>query len=424
MAEVESSSSAETAEEPVRLFHFTYRYLLLDFTLRWVMLGLRQVDWINDWIFWLAQGFAIPIFVVYLSDRRGNEVARKYGLKPSKAQPKDTTGTVVFSLFVILLGTYITYSLYPWRVWLRVLFATIAFVVYGLYVFMVYLDSLKATPADNIPPASEAEETLTDPQWRDENDRAIIELETEKISQSHKVEAYTLESALFGALAFSGFVTIVSSEKPVLAGVQKLLEDISALINMGLTFDFSNLNQVLNDLTLENTLLAAIATQTLISAVFFLSVIISRLRFNDVMRRVELATRLASAYNCKEEELCSLSYQTIDPAKVVLQEERLAELKAKISLATFYAEASMKDLMPVVRYMSVFRNLGVISFLLILVTSALWVSRFLAMVFTGLSLLAYVYPFLDKLIRDRKLSGIGFFQKGKRFFPHLGGKGT
>jgi hypothetical protein len=69
--------------------------------------------------------------------------------------------------------------------------------------------------------------------------------------------------------------------------------------------------------------------------------------------------------------------------------------------------------------MSVFRNLGIISFLLILITSALWVSKALAIVFTVLSALAYIYPMFDKWVRDRKLTGIGFFERGKRFFPHL-----
>lgn len=418
MAKNESSSSV-TIEEPTRYFKFTYRYLLLDLSLRWVVLGVRQFDLINDWIFWIAQAIAIPALVLYLSDKRSTEVADKYGLKAGKAQPKDTTGSVLFGLFAVLLGTYISYSLYPWRLWVRIIFAVATLLVYGCYVLAVYVFSLDPTPVDNISGISEAEEVLTDQEWRDENDRAIIELETDKISLSHKVEAYTLESALFGALAFSGFVTIVASEKPVLDGVQRLLADGLALIKIILRFDFSTFDQVFTDLTIEHTLLAAIATQTLISAVFFLSVIISRLRFNDVMRRVELSTRLASSYNSKEEELLNFSFQTTDQKTIDLQEEKLKELKPKISQATFYAEQSMKDLVPVVRYMSVFRNLGVISFLLILITSALWVSRFLAIVFTVLSLLAYVYPFLDKLIRDRKLSSIRFFQKGKRFFPHL-----
>lgn len=422
MAENESGSSSKTAEVPARLFYFSYRFLLLDVALRWAVLGLRQFDWINDWIFWIAQAIVIPGLVFYLADRRVTEVANKFGLQPTKTQPKDTTASVLFMFLVILLGTYISYSLYSWRPWIRILFTVATFFVYGAYAFAIYLDSVQPISADNLSAVTEPQVALTDQEWRDENDRAIIELETDKISLSHKVEAYTLESALFGALAFSGFVTIVASDKPVLEGVQRLLGDILALINMVLKFDFSALGQVLNDLTIEHTLLAAIATQTLISAVFFLSVIISRLRFNDVMRRVEFSTSLARSYNAKEEELCNLAFQTIDPTKLDLREERLKELKERISLATFYAEDSMKDLVPVVRYMSAFRNLGVISFLMILITSALWVSRFLAIVFTGLSLLAFVYPFLDKLVRDRKLSGIGFFQKGKRFFPHLGSK--
>ena len=420
MAQIEPPTPA--GENPTHYFYFSYRFLLLDVALRWAVLGLRQFDWINDWIFWIAQGIVIPSLIFYLADNRATEVAATFGLKAAQTQPKDTSASVIFVVSVALLGAYISYSLYSWRQWLRLLFAGTSFLVYGTYVFIIYMDSLQARSAENLSAVGEAEEVMTDQEWRDENDRAIIQLETDKISLSHKVEAYTLESALFGALAFSGFVTIVASDKPVLEGVQRLLGDIGMLINMVLRFDFTSLGQVLTDLTIEHTLLAAIASQTLISAVFFLSVIISRLRFNDVMRRVEFSTKLASSHNSKEEDLLNLAFQTMDATKTNLQEARLQDLKAKISMATFYAEESMKDLVPVVRYMSVFRNLGVISFLLILITSALWVSRFLAIVFAALSLLAFVYPFLDKLVRDRKLTGIRFFQKGKRFFPHLGSK--
>lgn len=421
MTELKLSGPPTTPpEEPTVLFKFAYRFLLLDLAARWVILGLWQVGWLYNWMFWVAQVFVIPAIIFYWSDERSSAVANKNNLKLAKVEPKSTTRSVLLAILAILIGTYIAYSLYDTRLWLRIVLTVGTFFTYSSYIVAVYVGSMDWERVEPLP--DEVEEELTDIAWRDQNDRAIIELETDKISLSHKVEAYTLESALFGALAFSGFVTIVASEKPVLQGVQRLIGDIFELLNMALRFDFSSVDQVLADLTVEHTLLAAIATQTLISAVFFLSVIISRLRFNDVMRRVELSTRLAIFYNVKEEELGLLSFQALDQEKANLQLQRLDDLKAKISLATFWAEQSMKDLVPVVRYMSAFRNFGVISFLLILITSALWVSRFLAILFTGLSVLAFVYPFLDKVVRDRKLSNIRFFQKGKRFFPHLGSK--
>lgn len=424
MAVNEGKTQTEETVEKVHIFKFTYFYLLLDISLRWIILGGKQFDLINDWVFWISQIIIIPVLVLFNVEKTSTEVQRKFNIKSaSNVQPKNTITSAMFTLLIVAIGSYITFSLYiTWHIWVRVIFSLFGFLVYGFYIIVVYFNSVRDELAESSIATLEDEEALTDNEWRDENDRVIIKLETDKISLSQRVEAYSLESTLFGALAFSGFVTIVASEKPVLAGVQILIEDILAIFNMILRFEFDVFEPILNDIARENTLLAAIAAQTLVSAVFFLSVIISRLRFNDILKRVDYSTRLASAYNQKEEEVLNLILQDSSEERYKLQEERLQDLKSKISVSIYYAEHSMSDLVPIVMYMSVFRNLGVISFLLILITSALWVSKVLAMIFTGLSILAYVYPFLDKWIRDRKLSGISFFQRGKRFFPHLARK--
>jgi hypothetical protein len=149
----------------------------------------------------------------------------------------------------------------------------------------------------------------------------------------------------------------------------------------------------------------------------FLSVIVSRLRFNDVLKRVDYAVRIASAYNDKEEEVYNFVLQGHDESKV---RNRLEILKKKISEAVYHAEESFVDLRPIVNYMWVFRNLGLISFLLILITGALWVSPILAFLFTTLSVLALVYAALDTWIRTRSLEKRGiipFFRKKVGLFP-------
>ncbi len=149
---------------------------------------------------------------------------------------------------------------------------------------------------------------------------------------------------------------------------------------------------------------------------FFLSVIVSRLRFNDALKRVDYAVRIASSYNDKEEEVYNFVLQGHDEAKV---RHRLTILKEKITVALYHAEESFRDLRPIVNYMWVFRNLGLISFLLILITGALWVSPILAILFTSLAVLAFVYSALDTWIRTRSLEKRGiihFFRKKAGLF--------
>lgn len=121
--------------------------------------------------------------------------------------------------------------------------------------------------------------------------------------------------------------------------------------------------------------------------------------------------------NNKEEEVYNFVLQGHDEVKI---RNRLEILKKKISDAVYHAEESFRDLRPIVNYMWVFRNLGLISFLLILITGALWVSPILAILFTTLSVLALVYSALDTWIRTRSLEKrgiIGFFRKKAGLFP-------
>jgi uncharacterized membrane protein YciS (DUF1049 family) len=413
-----SQPTEEESNDDLYKFKFSFLYLFLDFSLRWVVFGARRFHFMPEWLFWIIQAAAIPILVFYLADKRGSEVKEKYKIQNNnKVIPQDTTASIVAYLFVICLGTYIAYSLYPnWTYWLRVVFAVVTFPVYGLYILAVYLNSVQLEPLEG--PVA-VEEALSDEEWRDENDRVIVKLETDKVSLAQRVDAYTLESALFGALSFSGFVTIIASDKPILGGVQVLMADTAKLVAMILRFEFGNLSQFWGDMRGEYTLIATIAVQTLICSMFFLSVIISRLRFNDILKRVDYSTKLAGLYNEKEEEIINLTLQDSSASRKEAQEKRLQNLKTEISKSIYYAEQSMNDLVPIVMYMSVFRNLGIITFILILITGALWVSSLLAVIFTGLSILAYVFPFFDKWLRDRKVGNIVFFQRGRKFFPHL-----
>ena len=68
---------------------------------------------------------------------------------------------------------------------------------------------------------------------------------------------------------------------------------------------------------------------------------------------------------------------------------------------------------PIVLYMRVFRTLGILSFLLVLITAALLLSRNLASLFFFLALLPYLYSSLHKQIISRKVRHL-IPRRGKR----------
>jgi hypothetical protein len=409
----------EPPNKNVHKFKLSYVTIILDYILRWALYAGWQFNYISGSLLWIGQAAIIPVIVLIVLVWRHATVGKRYPeIDASEINTQATLWSFIIILFTAFLGSYITYSLYPtWGFWTKFSLASLIFIAYGIYMLALVAISVRMKPEPQSSTATEAE--LTDDEWRDENDRLIIKLETDKLSLSQRVEAYTLESALFGALGFSGFVTIIASEKPVLQGVHTLLEDISKVFTMGINLEFRQIAQVFPDIMENHTLIAAIAVQTLISSMFFLSVIIARLRFNDVLRRVDYAIRLASSYNDKEEDLLLLALQESAKDKMEL-ERRMQNVKTKISESIYHAEQqSWNGLVPIVKYMSISRNLGVISFLLILITSALWVSKVMAIIFTAMSVLGYVYPSFDRWLRDRNLSDIVFFQRGIKFFPHL-----
>ncbi len=419
MIEQPTQLTSKTLNEKPRTFKFAYSFILLDYLLRWGLYGLWRFHMVNSWLFWIGQVLAISLIVGVLVAVRYTNTKEKYNIPPNEEISNETTlPSTLFTLSGVLLATYISFTLFSgWSLWLRVVFSILIFLVYGFYILVIYVLSVQTTSKEDGTPAPIE---LSVDEWIDENDLEIVRLETDKISLSQRVDTYTLESTLFGALSFSGFVTIIASDKPVLVGVRELIADFAQVLNMIIQFDFSHLWQPIVGIATDTALIAAIAVETLICSMFFLSVIVSRLRFNDVLKRVDYAVRMATSYNDKEEEVYNLILQQHDEVNERAIRNRLQKLKDKISTAVYHAEESFRDLRPIVNYMWVFRNLGLISFLLILITGALWVSPILAILFASLSVLAYVYSELDSWIRTRSLKKRGiihFFSKKAGLFP-------
>ena len=397
-------------------FKFAYFFILLDYFSRWIVYGLWRFHLINGWLFWIVQILVISLVVFVWAAIRNDNTKAKYGLRTEDdASPESTLLSTGLACAGVFLGTYIAFTIFSgWSLWVRIVSSVLTLLFYGFYIFAVSIFSVQSTIKEDETPAPLE---LPVDEWIDANDLEIVRLETDKISLTQRVDTYTLESTLFGALSFSGFLTIIASEKAVLAGVRELITDLAQIAGMILKFDFTHFGPPIAGLGNEMALLAGIGVETLICSMFFLSVIVSRLRFNDVLKRVDYAVRIAGAYNDKEEEVYNLVLQGHDAAKL---RDRLKTLKQKITEAVYHAEESFRDLRPIVNYMWVFRNLGLISFLLILITGALWVSPILAAIFTSLSILAFAYSALDTWIRTRSLKKRGiirFFTKKAGLFP-------
>jgi len=390
------------AQPEKKVVHLTFSYLPIaaDFVLRWAVLELWVVDWLSLWVFLAAQFVLIPASVLGVTLYREEQLRAKHRCDVVEAQ--GSGWSAIFTLFVVVTGVFVVFSLFNRAGGLvQILLSLAAFGVYGFYNLVLYFASVQ----DIVWRSMEYDDLDGPDDPEDANDLRIAIMETEIHSISHRIEAYTLESALFGALAFSGFTTLISSEKPIMAGVHELVNSIVATWNdnAGLITAIRNfLSRPVSD----DTLFAAITVETLVCAMFFLLVIGSRLRFYSVLKKVEYGVKVARAWNTKEEEALNIKLQGNPSAELQLRLERLTR---KVGVATSQAEPLLADLITMARYMWVFRTLGVVTFMVILTTSAFLLSNRLALAFIALATLGYSYARIAKWVHDKRSRNNGFF---------------
>jgi ABC-type multidrug transport system fused ATPase/permease subunit len=142
-----------------------------------------------------------------------------------------------------------------------------------------------------------------------------------------------------------------------------------------------------------------------------LSVIVARLRFSYLLAPAEYFVKLAGRLNEKEETLkeAEIVQGTANDALRDIREKVTRDIDTSIE----HAQHAFRLLEPVISYMSVFRNLGVLAFMGALTVSALWVSPYLGLLFMLFCAVAYSYSQLDELFRKAARKNAGFRKIGE-----------
>jgi hypothetical protein len=219
----------------------------------------------------------------------------------------------------------------------------------------------------------------------DENDEVIVALETKLNSSTSRLEAYVLESALFGALTFSGFLQIVATDLVSFKDLENFASYVFSTAQAFIHFDWPQFDAGVAGLSDKKSLFCLVSAQSLICSIFFLAVIASRLRFSDIADKVRTALNLAKAYNAKEEVLHDELAFTGKTTK------RLEALTAKVNEQLRQATVVLEEINPVMQYMEYFRNAGILVFLIILISSSLFITGVLGWTFVVLTIATYFY---------------------------------
>ena len=398
-----SDEAAVQAQPPVDVkprVTYSYAVLLLDVVLRWMVWALCRPMGQHELRLWLLQVLLVPILVAALASVREEKVRRRARIAEfAGVVPEATMMRLSVNAFALCMASLMAWRHLPQTLppWLRVTLMVVGTLGYLFYLFMLWPASIRVDEEpEPMVPAQRTAGLMVD-----ENDRCIIELEAKKESLKQRVDTYTLESALFGALAFSAFVTIVATEHQNADGVRDFADGIVQSVHYLLRLQFPEFwAQFVG--TDPKKLFAVIAFDTLICSLMFLAVIICRLRFTDLLNRAECSIRMASSYNEKEDEIHMMQLEHEHLADKL--KGRLEHLTSEIDSLLRQSERELRQLRPVLTYMSGFRRAGVVGFLVVLVTSALWIAPLWALGFTFFGVIAFFYPVVDRWIRDSQLN--------------------
>jgi hypothetical protein len=395
---------AAPAAMAARRFTFRYRYVLLDAALRWGVLAALRFGFINTVFFWILQ-VVVSLVGTSWTGNRAVKIRDEYGLIAGETDkdmgPFASTMVVAF----MVLGVYFSWVMPSTSmIWLNRLI--------GIGLTLIWISFLTAIVVNSIGDPIESDEAPGGVDI-DANDRAIIRLENDRASFVQRLETYTLESTLLGAIAFSAFVSIAASDRDAREGVTAMISIMrSAGMLLGKVRIIPAL-ELLGTLRDEKALLAAIAVESLVCSIAFLCVLIARIRFADLLSWADYSIRVATAMNDKEEELNNLSFGAGPDQKSQI-EQRLLKVRSEIDKAVEHAISTLSRVRPLLVYLLVFRNAGMLAFVFMLITSALWLSHTLALLFLIVSVVAGIYPALDR-IRDRALERLQFFRTAISF---------
>jgi uncharacterized membrane protein YjjP (DUF1212 family) len=401
-----TSHSAATLTQPTNQkktveLAFSYHLFILDSASRWAVLYAWKTEWLPTWLFVACQCFVIPfVIVVFFIVPRDEAIKAKY--KVDEASPKNSFLSVLAAFSAYVIGVIVVYQISkgaPPIVRFLLIICTVG--VHAFYVGMLYISStsmsLPKVRQPKFPTSSFDPDTL---ERVDSNDLQIVWMETEVQSITQRVEAYTLESTLFGALAFSGFLTILASDRPIITSLEAMKGQTNTWLDQLLTG-----RTLYPAITFEQEL-GVVAAETLLCSMFFLAVVLSRLRFYSMLRQVQYAVQIARTWNNKEETV--LASKSVGDTR---SDGRLEQLSELVSGAILHAEPLISDLRGITRYISVFRNIGVFTFVAVLFTSAFVIAPMLGVIFVGIALMAFLYSSVDHWLRHRTLKGVPFFRR-------------
>ncbi len=389
----------------------TLLLVLLDFFLRWISLWNYKTNSITSseinetpGFFLLSQLLIIPVIIFLISYFRDKniihktqEIFKKIGRKDLKIINNHSPWNYLICFLILIIGTLVSViSLNIAEEEYPVLIPIFA-IVYGLYLIVILSFYSKKRPSISLIMTQLERINLNQVKNNlnhNENDEEIIELDVSLRSANDKMEAYVLEAALFGALAFSGFLQLISSSNVSIESLGAFSTNIYTIFEELVNFSIASTFKSLEFLLSKDGILSLMAFLTLFCSVFFLAVIASRLRFNDLADSIDRSLQLSKIYNEKEENTINTnSGMTNESSNFFTNLIRKHLIQGNLSLEQTF---------PIMEFMRFFRTLGIFTFFVIVVAGGLFVSAQLSMVLAFIMLISFLFFKLKLIVQYLK----------------------
>lgn len=389
----------------------TVQIILIDYILRWILLGLyndgifKELNFFGDeqGSFFILNVILIPIIVflyAFIRDKYINkktlQLFNEIKYDNLKLKTHHSPWNYLLGFLFVISGSIIPIINFGGEngegIWILEL---VIGLVYSIYIMVILKIFSKTTPT--VPQIFSQLEELELKQVKseltaEENDEEIVELEVNLRSANEKMDAYVLEAALFGALAFSAFLQVVASEVLSLDNIGLFSDQAFNFFKKIVKFDLSGVNELFTFILSKEGLMSLMAYETLFCSVFFLAVIASRLKFNDLTDSIDRSLNLSKTYNDKEENLIN---NNEDKKLVGVFTKKIRSFLSKGNL-------TLEQTKPIMEYMRFFRTLGISSFFAIIVTGGLFISVKLSFILLFISLLSLLFFKLDSIVQGVK----------------------
>ncbi len=345
--------------------------------------------------YYIIQVLLIPVSIFIFALYKNRKVVKhtqslisKINVKNIKIKIKTTSWHYLFLFILVILGVLIMLSVKALE--MNYILAIVLGFVYGIYLIVLQVNFSKRTPS-----YLDIKKQIVDREHRElageltpeANDEEIINLEVNLKAENERMNAYIIEAALLGALAFSGYLGLVSSGNFSSEIIGEFnFHFFSALSNF-IDPTGENISNSFSFLFSKDGILIMLSYQSLFCSIFFLAVIASRLRFSKLTDYIDRYLQLSKAMNDKEESL-------LINDKTNTKAINFYNNKIKNLLQEGYKKQD--ELIPIMEYMQFFRTLGIVMFFIIIITGGLFISPWISMIMAFISLLSMFYFYIGK----------------------------